>query len=176
MCIRDSVSTPLLGALLLAAAPAVMAAEQVTPGAGSILQQIQPVTPPAPSSNGTGLSIESDKRSNLQQGAPFQVKSIQVTGNTVFTTATLHALVASAEGKNINLYQLEQLAGLISDYYHKHGYPLARAIIPAQTIEAGTVQIRVIEARYGKITLDNHSRVSDGLLQATLSSLSLIHI
>ncbi|MGA9025434.1 MAG: ShlB/FhaC/HecB family hemolysin secretion/activation protein [Steroidobacteraceae bacterium] len=165
------VSTPLLGALLLAAAPAVMAAEQVTPGAGSILQQIQPVTPPAPSSNGTGLSIESDKRSNLQQGAPFQVKSIQVTGNTVFTTATLHALVASAEGKNINLYQLEQLAGLISDYYHKHGYPLARAIIPAQTIEAGTVQIRVIEARYGKITLDNHSRVSDGLLQATLSSL-----
>ena len=33
------------------------------------------------------------------------------------------------------------------------------------------MQIRVIEARYGKITLDNHSRVSDGLLQATLSSL-----
>jgi hemolysin activation/secretion protein len=161
----------LLATAVMTIAPAAWAMAQITPGAGSILQQVQPATPPAPSSQGTGLAIQSDRRSSAQQGAPFLVNTIQVTGNTLFDTATLHALVAHAEGKKINLYQLQELAGFISEYYHSHGYPLARAIIPAQTIESGQVQIRVIEARYGKVTVDNHSRVGDGLLLATLSPL-----
>ena len=53
----------------------------------------------------------------------------------------------------------------------QHGYPLTRAIIPAQTIRDGEVDIEVIEARYGKIILDNHSRVNDALLQDTLAGL-----
>ena len=52
-----------------------------------------------------------------------------------------------------------------------HGYPLARAIIPQQVIEAGNVRIEVIEARYGKVVPQNSSRVRDPLIEATLSSL-----
>lgn len=65
----------------------------------------------------------------------------------------------------------EKLTTRITDYYHAHGFPLARAIVPAQTMRGGTVKIEVIEARYGKIELDNQSRVSDRLLQATLADL-----
>jgi hemolysin activation/secretion protein len=171
-----AVALALALALALAVAPVGRSAAQVTPGAGSILQQVQPATPPVPSSSGTGLTIEADKRSTAQQGSPFLVNIIQVVGNTLFDTSTLHALVADAEGKKINLYQLQELAGLISDYYHRHGHPLARAIIPAQTIEGGRVQIRVIEAHYGKVTVDNHSRVGSGLLDATLSPLQGGHM
>ena len=59
----------------------------------------------------------------------------------------------------------------ITDYYHSHDYPLARALIPAQTIQDGVVNIDIIEARYGQISLNNSSRVNDPLLQATLASL-----
>jgi len=59
----------------------------------------------------------------------------------------------------------------ITAYYHAHGFPLARAIIPAQTIRDGVVNIEVIEARYGKTLLDSHSRVSDALLASILSPL-----
>jgi hemolysin activation/secretion protein len=161
----------LLAATLAVFMPLAAQAAEAPPGAGSILQQIQPANPPAPSSNGTGLSIEQDGRTNLPPSAPFPVKSIQLSGNTVVDTATLHALVADAEGKNLTLSQLGDLAARLTDYYRSHGYPLARAIVPAQTIQASAVRIEIIEARYGKIQLDNHSRVSDSLIGSTLSPL-----
>lgn len=163
--------TSLLTAPLVVCMSLNAQAAEVVPGAGSILQQIQPVNPPAPSSNGTGLLIEEGGRTNLPPSAPFLVKSIQLSGNTVFDTATLHALVADAEGKNLTLSQLGDVAARLTGYYQSHGYPLARAIVPAQTIQAGAVRIQIIEARYGKIQLDNHSRVTDSLIGATLSPL-----
>ncbi len=107
----------------------------------------------------------------MPASAAFEVKALRISGNTVFDTPTLHALVADAEGKSLTLGQLLVLAARITDYYRGHGYPLARAIIRPQVIRNGAVSFDVLEARYGKIELDNRSRVNDSLLQATLSSL-----
>jgi len=160
-------------AALLLLSPLVAQAQTapVVPGAGTILQQVQPVAPPAPSTTEPGLKIEREGGAKLPPSAPFEVKTIRITGNTLFATATLHALVMDAEGKSLTLTQLDELAKRITDYYHSHGYPLARAIIPAQTIRDGVVQIEVIEARYGKVSLANKSRVNDALLKATLAPL-----
>ncbi len=146
-------------------------AHAAPPGAGEILQQIKPSLPPSPSSNDTGLRIEGEGGVKLPATKPFLVKKIVITGNTLFDTATLHALVADSEGRELTLPDLEALASKITDYYHSHGYPLSRAIIPAQTIHDGVVTIDVIEAKYGKIRLDNRSSVESPLLGETLSSL-----
>jgi hemolysin activation/secretion protein len=103
--------------------------------------------------------------------APVLIKTLQITGNDKIATPILHALVADAEGKDLTLPDLVRLADRITDYYQTHGYPLTRAIIPPQTIRDGVVVIEVIEARYGKVQLENHSRVNDPLLQATLAPL-----
>jgi hemolysin activation/secretion protein len=158
---------PLFAVILLTAFPlAAQAARPMIPGAGDILQQIEPLNLPAFSSSGTGLTIERADGAKLPPSAPFLVKSIQITGNThtLFDTPTLHTLVADAEGKSLSLSQLGELAVRITSYYQSHGYPLTRAIIPAQTIAAGMVRIEIIEARYGQISLDNRSRVKDALL------------
>ncbi|MFC1626529.1 ShlB/FhaC/HecB family hemolysin secretion/activation protein [Pseudomonadota bacterium] len=146
-----------------------LAAGPVAPGAGTILQEAEPVTPLSPSSAEPGLRVEEDGGTPFPPSDPFMVKTIRISGNTLFDTETLHGLVADMEGKTLTLSQLTQLAARITDYYHSHGYPLARAIIPPQVIRDGVVEFVVIEARYGKIKLDNHSRVNDTLLQATLS-------
>lgn len=160
---------PLSAALLAALAPlAVHAQAPAVPGAGSILQQIQPATPAIPSPSGTGLRIEREAGDRLPPSAPFPVKALRLSGNTLFDTPTLHALVADAEGKTLTLSELDALAARITGYYQSHGYPLARAIIPAQKIESGIVRIEIIEARYGRIGLDNRSRVNDPLLLDTL--------
>src|SRR5580692_5061099 len=125
------------------------AAEPVVPGAGSILQQTQPVMPPAPSASGTGLAIEPPGGDTLPPSAPFQIKAIQLSGNTAFDAPTLHALIAEAEGTSLTLPQLGRVAARITDFYHRHGYPLDRAIIPAQIIKDGMVRIVIVEARYG---------------------------
>ena len=164
---RAALTAGILCLLLPVAAHAVEPV--VAPGAGSLLQQTQPVEPPAPSPAGTGLTIEAAARAALPPSEPFLIATIQLSGNTLFDTPTLHALVASAEGKHLTLPELGAVVARISDYYHRRGYPLARALIPAQTIQNGRVRIEVIEARYGAVLLDNHSRVSAPLLQATLS-------
>jgi len=143
----------------------------VLPDAGTILQEIKPSTAPSPASTDTGMNIKSESDENLPVSVPFLIKSIKITGNTRFDTELLHTLIADAEGKTLTLTQLNEVASRISDYYHSHGYLLARAIIPAQTIRAGEVVIEVIEANYGKINLNNKSRVNDTLLQDTLAIL-----
>lgn len=150
---------------------AAQAADTAAPDAGSILQQIQPAAPLSPAPAGTGLTIERESTLGLPPGIPFEVKAIRISGNTLFDTPTLHALIADAEGKSLTLAQLGELAARLTAYYRDHGYQLARAIIPAQTIRDGMVLIEILEARYGKISLDNHSRIDDPLLLDTLSSL-----
>jgi hemolysin activation/secretion protein len=162
---------PLLASLLILFPPVVSAAGSVVPGSGSMLQQLQPVKPPAPSSTGPELIIDKKSGGKLPASAPFPVKSIQISGNEKIDTQTLHALVADAQGASITLPQLSELADRITAYYRSHGYPLARAFIPAQTIQSGKVRIEVIEARYGEIKLHNDSKVGDSLLQDALSPL-----
>ena len=103
----------------------------------------------------------------------FRVDHIRITGNTLFTTERLHALVAAGEGRELNLAEADALAQRITRFYQKHGYPLDRAYIPAQKIQNATLTIAVLEARYGKVTLNNRSRVGSSLLDATLSPVRL---
>jgi len=161
-----------LAVLACSASLAARAAEQAPPGAGDILQQMKPNVPPPPQSPVTGLSIRREDGASLPPGEAFAVTSLQIVGNTRFSTAELHALVAASEGKRLNLAELTGVAAIITDYYRNHGFPLARAIIPAQTVEGGRVTLQVLEANYGKITLVNRSRVSNSLLAATLEPLA----
>lgn len=154
-----------------ALAPLSISAAPAAPDTGSILQQMQPPQPSVQSPGETGLKIEPEGSGQLPSSAPFEVKIFQLTGNTLFDTATLHALLAGDEGNSLTLPQLGDLAARITDYYRTHGYPLARAFLPAQTIQNGIVHIEISEARYGKVELDNHSLVRDPLLKDTLDTL-----
>jgi len=156
---------------LVLAVLSTTAVGQTVPNAGSILQQVQPVAPPAPSNRDNGLTIEREGSAPLPPSTPFAVRTLRITGNTSFDTAILQTLVADAEGKSLTLVQLGEAVARITDYYQSHGYPLARAIIPAQAVRDGVVQVQVIEARYGKVNLDNRSQTSGSLLQATLAPL-----
>lgn len=163
---------PLITALLSALAlPAAQAADVAPPNAGSLLQQATPQAAPTAPTRDTGLSIKPRPGATLPVTAPFEVKSLLLSGNTQFDTATLLALVADAQGQRLTLAELDAVVGRITAHYRRAGYPLARAIIPAQTIEAGVVRIDIIEARFGQVRLDNRSAVSSALLSDTLAPL-----
>lgn len=167
-------TSPVMATLLLAFIPfAVQASPPVLPGAGTILQQMQPQTPPAPILNRPGLNIESNS-SNTEKAdtsVKFLVNHIDIIGNTLFDSETLHALVADVEGKETTLGELNSRISHISDYYHNHGYPLVQAILPQQSVQAGVVKIQIIEARYGKIKLDNSSKINSAIIQSMLAPL-----
>jgi len=134
--------------LLLALLLFSVAAQAAAIDAGSLMRQLQPVAPPVPSSSEVDLIMEGDAR--LTPSLAFKVKTLRISGNTLFDTPTLHTLVADAEGKTLTLTQLDELAARITGYYQSHGYPLVRAFIPTQTIRAGLLRIEIIETRNGK--------------------------
>ena len=163
-----------LVAALLTFPPLAMQAHAQTanlPDAGSILRQIQPVAPPLPAETDTGLRVTPTAVVKLPPGAPFLVTTIQIVGNKKIDTATLHALVADGEGKNLTLADLEQLAARLTAYYRSQGYPLARAVIPQQVVRSGIVTIQVILPRLGKVVLENRSESKDSLIDSTLQPL-----
>ncbi len=144
----------------------------VTPptDSGQLLQQVQPTQTQPPASN-LDLTIQKRQQARSSSTTTFHVRSIEITGNTLLPTASLHPLVASGEGQDLSLNDLDALAGRVTDYYHDHGYPLATAYVPAQTLHDGVVRIAVVEARYGAVSLQNESAVGNYPLNATLSPL-----
>jgi hemolysin activation/secretion protein len=118
-----------------------------------------------------GLTIQQPAAGAHDVSPPFLVQHIEITGNSLLSTAELHPLVEKSEGKTLNLGHLEELAAVITKRYQERGYLLSRAYIPAQTLSDGTVRIAVVEARYGAVSLSNSSRVSDALLKSYLATL-----
>jgi hemolysin activation/secretion protein len=173
---RDA--APKLGLLCMALSLALVATSvsaqtrAVTPptNSGQILQQNQPPNVPIPSSN-LNLNVQRAPRHNAASNETFLVRQIEITGNTLLSTTELHALVASEEGKNLSLNNLDALADRITQAYHDHGYPLDLAYVPAQTLQNGVVRIAVVEAHYGNVVLQNQSEVANHVLNATLAPL-----
>jgi len=83
------------------------------------------------------VEVESREKGTPPASAPFLIETIRITDNTVFEMDTPQALVADAEGPNLSLSELRARVARIADLYRRHGYPLARAIIPAQIIRDG---------------------------------------
>ena len=112
-----------------------------------------------------------DVNSQTDESNNFLLNGFVITGNHNIKTPELQALLADGLGKKVTLENLQKLVARITDYYHNHAYPLARAVIPAQTIDGGLVNVEIYEAYYGKVNVNNYSRVNDRLLDGTLSSL-----
>lgn len=148
-----------------------LASAQSAPGAGELLQQVRPAAPQAPSSGAPLVRVEGADAAAAAAGAAFEVRSIRITGNTLIAESVLRPLVQDAQGRRMTLSQLSEVAARITARYAQEGYPLSRAIVPAQVVRGGEVELQVVEARYGRVELANSSRVREELLRDTLSRL-----
>ncbi len=66
--------------------------------------------------------------------------------------------------QGLTIGQLQQVADTVTKFYHDRGYFLARAVIPAQEIKDGVVNIRVLEGRLEKVQTSGNKRYSDDVL------------
>ena len=73
--------------------------------------------------------------------ARVRVQSIRITGTTVFPPEEIRLLIASAEGQELSLAEIEALAARITSYYRSRGYVIARAYVPPQRVQDGILEI-----------------------------------
>ena len=147
------------------------AAGPTAPTAGAILQQLQPALPAGTAASDAHLTLPEKPDTPVPPSIAFRVTTIEISGNTRIATDQLHALVEDAEGQDLTLATLTEVVVRITAYYQRQGFPLARAVVPSQTMVAGVLQVQVIEARYDAVTLLNQTPLSDALLRSALRPL-----
>jgi hemolysin activation/secretion protein len=139
--------------------------KQTQSNAASII----PSSPPAASPQ---INIQNTQNVPITTGGPkIKVNRFNIIGNTKISTSKLYAIVQPYQGEEMTLADLEKVAGLITKEYHKKGYFLARAYIPAQKIKDGVVEIMVLEGRVGKITVTGNKHYTTKFLLSRMQPL-----
>lgn len=73
--------------------------------------------------------------------------------------------------QGLTIGQLQQVADVVTKYYHDRGYFLARAIVPAQEVKDGVVHIRVLEGRLAHVDVVGNKHYSQQVLARPFSPL-----
>lgn len=148
----------------LGLAPA--AAQVPPPDAGRIQEQLRipepPRTPAAPQ-----IRIEPPRGEAKVETPPFFVASFRVRAATVFSEEEL-LRVLGAPNRAMTLQEVQALVERITELYRSRGYIVARALIPAQDVRDGVVEVRVVEGRYERIDIANASEISEARIRGLL--------
>lgn len=156
------------------------AAAQTAPDAGQVLRETAPTPSPAPAADvppaATGVQPTDPAPgaaapASAQAEPAIAIKTVRITGSTVFTEAQLLALVPELAGSSQTLSQLQQAAARISRHYRAAGYLVARAYLPQQKLEGGAVTIAVLEGKLSDIKVENGSRLMNERVQAFLDQI-----
>lgn len=135
---------------------------QSRPDAGQTLRDVeQPSLPLSKKSVPLTVDGVADDADGADANIQIPVSNIVISGNTIFSSETLDSLVADLEGGTHTLADLNRGAARITKFYRDNGYLVARAYIPAQEMENGTLSIAVLEGGLGKTVLQNNSRLPD---------------
>ena len=98
--------------------------------------------------------------------AAFRLSRIEVEQDgTQLPAAALDERTAPYLRRTLAEADVNALLSELTQYAREHGYPAAAAYLPPQTHTDGTLTIRILAGRYGKITIENSAAVSDGQLK-----------
>jgi len=141
--------------LAACAAGVTPASAQIRPDAGILLES-PGALPLLPQRSEPPLELQQPKATVPAPGATrISPAAFSFTGNTVFSSELLAALLASRLHQSTDLAGLTEAANAVSAYYRQKGYLLTQAYLPEQafTAEGGTVTIAILEARVGRVTV-----------------------
>lgn len=163
----------LRAAPLLAACCAAFPAwgQSITPGA--VLDTLPGVKPVLPQTPAEVIFPASRPNAVHDPAAPrFTVNAFQFVGATIYTQPQLKQLTERFIDLELNLYDLNRAADTVTRLYRETGYPISRAIIPAQKVENGIVRIEVIEGRISTVSIVGNNRYPEQLIASRISELS----
>lgn len=156
-CLKLDSSRALALLILAALIPGAVHAQT---SAGQLLQEIQKMSPstaelPEPIRE---ISPSESKPAPPKPGQlTFVVKKFIFTGNSKLSGRELQVLTENFLNKPITFDDLQQVTDLITQHYRERGW-LVRAVLPEQDITGGTITIRIVEAKFGGIVIDNQSK------------------
>ena len=98
----------------------------------------------------------------------FYVKQIELTGYQLPEDkhGDLKNILAKYEGRSIKVSELDNLTAELTEYCRTAGFTVPQAIIPAQEVKDGVLQVKVYVSTYDTIDITkNTTKVADRVLQ-----------
>lgn len=87
----------------------------------------------------------------------FSLKSVLFDASHYLSGEALQALAEPLVGREVGIDDLQKLVERINALYTERGLATARAVLPPQSIDDGTVRIRLVEGQIGKIAVTGAS-------------------
>src|SRR5574341_660356 len=101
----------------------------------------------------------------------FQITSYAVEGNTILEQAKIDSVLEPYKGLDRQLSDIESARSELEKAYHSAGYPTVVVMLPEQTIEAGVVNLQVLEGRLVHITVTGNEHYTWFNIRGKLPSL-----
>jgi len=133
---------------------------------------LQPVPTPIPAPNSTESPVLPTPTSEPTPDVnvvPIQVNRIEVTGSTVLSSEQLNRITKPFEGSTVSFQELTSVIDEINQLYLEQGYTNSRAILEAQTIANGIVQIRVVEGTLERIEVEGTQRLNPNYVRSRVN-------
>lgn len=105
----------------------------------------------------------------LDEGREITVSSFEFTGNTIFKTSVLKSLVRKYTHRPVHFKDLQDALRAVNEYYIEKGYFLARAVLPAQDIANGVINIVVVEGKLGDVIIEGAKFYKTGFIKSRFS-------
>jgi hemolysin activation/secretion protein len=104
------------------------------------------------------------------QAAPASLKfpflGIRITGSTLYNKKTLSKYYKSFLGKEVSFADLDKIVDGITAHYRKDGYVLSRALLPAQEIKSGIVEVQVVEGFISEVYIEGDVGKARAIIEA----------
>ncbi len=139
--------------ITLLSTPVAGISAELAPEAGSILRNIKPESI-LPQSSEVPFDITEQPVPAGESEIRILVKTWKITGASLISEAELQGFLKVYLGKELSLTDLRMVTRDIATYYQERGF-FARAVLPAQQIQDGIVEILIREAKLGKVEVDD---------------------
>lgn len=124
--------------------------------------------PPHDETPALTVPLVGDQKLPENTSLDFELASVEFSETSILDSAQLQALVQPYLGQKVGFSELQQLISAVNRLYDQKGYATARAILPAQRIADGRVQIQLVEGRVGELVLEGNDYMNQDFVRRRL--------
>ena len=137
---------------------------------------LDPIAPPPsldplpPLDTIPGLTPQPDRPYSLPLDSDrIFVQAFDIEGSTIFSPEQLASAIADFVNRELSFSELLEVRSAITQMYVDRGYVTSAAILPPQTLDAGTVLIQVIEGSLAEIQVRGTNRLHPNYIRRRLA-------
>jgi hemolysin activation/secretion protein len=100
----------------------------------------------------------------------LRVQQIEFSPSRFLAGDELAALARPLVGREVSLGELLAMVEQVNALYRERGIATARALLPAQDVTDGRVQVRLVEATLGRIGIDGNASTREGFITERIAA------